>query len=173
MCTILPKNAKHFNEIPTKNKMYDRKIKLKGKMMLLFCYLIAYYSEGQWHVLLAHKAKSWARGTPSPLAGWNGALPHPKATSSRALELGPKPEHVVYLWAWTLKVSGDLAQRSSLLFEKGISFEHPRWPLKMKFYVASLRKCSSANTVAELLSSSPASSRGQAALSSCHDSLLS
>ena len=34
------------------------KVKLQGKMTLLFCYLIAYCSQGRQDILLAHKEKA-------------------------------------------------------------------------------------------------------------------
>lgn len=126
-------------KFPLGKRRIVKKVKLLGKMMVLYCYLIAYCSGGWWDILLAHKAKSWARGTPSRLAGQRGALPrepHPKATS-RALELGSKPKCIFWPWPWTTKLSADVTQSSSLLFGKGISFEHPKWSLKLKFTLLS------------------------------------
>lgn len=45
-------------KFPPGKRCVVEKVKLQGKMMLLFCYLTGYCSEGWWDVLLAHKEKA-------------------------------------------------------------------------------------------------------------------
>lgn len=70
-------------KFPQGKRRVVEEVKLQGKMVLLFCYLTGYRSEGWWDVLLAHKEKA-ELGSLLPLRLGEEALPHepPKAKAS-------------------------------------------------------------------------------------------